>query len=81
MHADRCASRRLAKDRDVVGIAAELVDIALDPLHRQTLIEESCVISDAIVQTRHEAKRTKSIIERYNDHVAKSSQNSTIVDV
>ena len=45
-HADAHAAGRLAEDRDIVGVAAELADVIADPLQRRDLVAHAVVAAD-----------------------------------
>ena len=63
-------SRRFTSHRHATRIAAEEVDMFLDPLQRKPLIEESCIgHAPSSLQSRpgQEAESTEAVVHRHED--------------
>ena len=68
MRAHRPAARRLAADRDILGIAAEGCDVALDPPKRRLLVLETEIAAAGQRRKREKAERAQPVVERDADH-------------
>ncbi len=67
VRADADPARRLADDRDVVGIATELGDVVADPLECHALVHEA-VVPGRSVGVREEAERAEAVVHGHDDH-------------
>src|SRR3546814_3185622 len=67
-------ARGFARDRDIVGIAAECTDIGLDPFQRFDLVEQPVIARHMIGRFRAQprmrqiAEHAEAIVDRHDDH-------------
>ena len=69
---DRCTACRLPHDRHLVGVAAKRGDMLVNPLECQHLVEHRHVTGNVVVLEAHEAERTKSVLDLYQDNVPRN---------
>ena len=73
---DAHGSRTLSEDGDVVGVAAKLADIVMNPFDRLGLVVESVVARNAILvfsrkqRMAEEAIETETVVDGDEDHIA-----------
>ena len=84
-HADAHATGRLAEDRDIVGVAAELADVIADPLQRRDLVAHAVVAALRIVAVGQGlvveiAECSETVVDRDHHNVASSGQVLSVVD-
>src|SRR5262245_50612202 len=80
MQSDTLSSGGSPGKRHVVGIAAELRDVLLDPLERSALVEQSIVASGTLRilrgerRVREKTKRAKTVVWRDHNHSSRLRQ-------
>jgi len=71
VHARRVATGALAKQRDLLVVAAEVTDVALHPLERGDLIAQAIVARGSLLDiergVHEEAEATEPVVDRDDD--------------
>ena len=80
----RQAAGRLAGDRDVVRVAAELRDVALHPAQRRLLVHQAVVAGRAAGprgerRVREEAERAEPVVDRDDDDAVRRELGAVVV--
>src|SRR5262249_51049079 len=78
------AAGRLARDGHVVGVAAELRDVALNPAQRSLLVHKAVVPSRPARPRgqsgmREEAERTKPVVDRDDNEAVRRELRAVVV--
>src|SRR5450631_858568 len=83
LHADAGRAGRLAGYGDVVGIPTKCANIAFDPPQRLPLVlkTQTTVVRRIEGGVCHEPKRPKTIVDRYDDEIARSGEIVKGIDI